>query len=206
MENEEKLAAIRDTQGASAEKEARSSSRIGQFFLAVLEKTIRRVRLMFLRSENSFKVLADGIRKRRSIKSEERRDEVVSRENEQLDGIVEKVEKYAPEKKDLMEKMFLKRKRYQEEAEEKFFRPIISDRVVVPKRRREVKGRLEELLIERIAANPKDIEAYERLGEYYLEVKNLEHAKECFKQILRMNPTNSNVKYKMRKLERMLKG
>jgi tetratricopeptide (TPR) repeat protein len=206
LENDEKLMASRNVSSIPHENISKTTSKIGQLFLAFLEKIVRRVRLLFLRSENKFKLLGDGIRKRRSHKLEDKSTEIVFKDTEQLDGISEKAEKYAPEKKELIEKMFLRRKRYQEEEEEKFFRPIISDHVVVPKRRREVKGRLEELLIERIAANPKDIEAYERLGEYYLEIKNLDHAKECFKQILKLNPINSNVKYKMRKLERMLKG
>ena len=88
--------------------------------------------------------------------------------------------------------------------EEKIIKPMISDRVVSPQGRSEIKDRLEELLIERIAANPKDIEAYERLGEYYMEIKSYEFAKECFKQVIKLDPLNRNVKYKMRRLEHLL--
>ena len=59
-------------------------------------------------------------------------------------------------------------------------------------------------LIDRIAANPKDIEAYERLGEYYLEIENWNYAKECFKQVLKLNPRNIGARSRMRKLERIL--
>ncbi len=68
----------------------------------------------------------------------------------------------------------------------------------------EKKDLFENILIERIAANPKDIEAYERLGEYYLEIENWEYAKECFKQVLKLNPRNIGIRSKMRKLERIL--
>ena len=88
------------------------------------------------------------------------------------------------------------------ESEEKPVKPMVSEKVATPKT--EIRDRLEELLIERIAANPKDIEAYERLGEYYLEIENFEFAKECFKQVIRLNPSNRNVRYKMKKLERLL--
>ncbi|MFZ2193386.1 MAG: tetratricopeptide repeat protein [Candidatus Moraniibacteriota bacterium] len=203
---EENLALSKNKQQDADEKKSKFISKINQVALVVLEKAIRRFRLLFLKLENSFKLLGDSIRRKRNGKTEEKMNAVASEEKERLDGVFEKAEKYAPEKKELRERMFLRRKNYQEESEEKFFRPIVSDRVVVPKRMREVKGRLEELLIERIAINPKDIEAYERLGEYYLEIKNLEHAKECFKQILRLNPLNSNIKYKIRKLERMLRN
>ncbi len=180
-------------------------SRINRVILAILEKIIRRIRLIFLKSENRFKILGEGIRKKRNVEQYNKNTGLFTEEKEVLDGIVNNSEKKMQEKKDLREKMFLRQQKYQEETTEKFFRPIISDRVVVPKRRSETKDRLEELLIERIATNPKDIEAYERLGEYYLEIKNLDYAKECFKQVLKLNPTSSNIRYKMRKLERMLK-
>jgi tetratricopeptide (TPR) repeat protein len=68
----------------------------------------------------------------------------------------------------------------------------------------EKKDIFEKILIERIAANPKDVEAYERLGEYYFEIENWDYAKECFKQVIKLNPKNKNVKNKMRKLEQLL--
>jgi tetratricopeptide (TPR) repeat protein len=70
----------------------------------------------------------------------------------------------------------------------------------------EKKDLFEKILVERIAANPKDIEAYERLGEYYLEIENWNYAKECFKQIIKLNPGSINAKRRMRKLERVLGG
>jgi tetratricopeptide (TPR) repeat protein len=90
------------------------------------------------------------------------------------------------------------------EEEEKIIKPIISEKIVSPKPRSEIKDRLEELLIERIAVNPKDIEAYERLGEYYLEIRSFVDAKECFKQVLKLDPKNRNAKYRMRRLENLL--
>jgi tetratricopeptide (TPR) repeat protein len=187
-----------------------------QGVLVFLEKLVKRFRIIFLKVENGLKNLGEGIRQKRSSKINE---SISSRENEKnptieeistareaevLDGIMTKNKNDDSKRKNIRERLGLKQKEKQEEVEEKFFRPFVSDHVVVPKRRRETKSRLEELLIERIAANPKDIEAYERLGEYYLEVKNLEHSKECFKQVLRLNPANHNARYKIRKLEKIL--
>jgi len=87
---------------------------------------------------------------------------------------------------------------------EKEIRPMVSETAANPEPRAEIRDRLEELLIERVAANPKDIEAYERLGEYYMEIKSYEFAKECFKQVIKLDPLNRNVKYKMRRLEHLL--
>jgi len=88
--------------------------------------------------------------------------------------------------------------------EPRMARPMISSRMVAP-RRGEQKTKLERLLIERIAANPKDIEAYERLGEYYFDIGNLQYSKECFKQVIRLDSRNINAKSKMRRLEGLLK-
>ncbi len=86
----------------------------------------------------------------------------------------------------------------------KAIKPIVSKRVVTPKKIRERKDIFEKILIDRIAVNPKDIEAYERLGEYYSEIENWEYAKECFKQVIRLDNKNISVKIKMKRLERLL--
>jgi tetratricopeptide (TPR) repeat protein len=92
----------------------------------------------------------------------------------------------------------------EEKRERKVVAAKIDGKAIKPKMKAEMKDRLEEILIERIALNPKDIEAYERLGEYYMEIENFEFAKECFKQVIKLDPTNKNVKYKMRRLEYVL--
>ena len=37
-----------------------------------------------------------------------------------------------------------------------------------------------------------------------MEIKSYEFAKECFKQVIKLDPLNRNVKYKMRRLEHLL--
>ena len=68
----------------------------------------------------------------------------------------------------------------------------------------EKKDLFEKILIDRIAGNPKDIEAYERLGEYYLEIESWNYAKECFKQVIKLNPRNIGARSRMRRLEKIL--
>jgi lipoprotein NlpI len=65
------------------------------------------------------------------------------------------------------------------------------------------KNKLEDALIKRIAINPRDIEAYERLGDYYLESNNFQDSLECFKQVLRLSPTHHKARLRIRRLERM---
>lgn len=62
----------------------------------------------------------------------------------------------------------------------------------------------EEELIDRIAKNPKDATSYEELGDYYLSTDNLEDAKACYRQVIKLSPLNREVKDKVRKLERLL--
>lgn len=62
----------------------------------------------------------------------------------------------------------------------------------------------EEELIDRIAKNPKDATSYEELGDYYMANENLEDAKACYRQVIKLLPLNREVKDKVRKLERLL--
>lgn len=62
----------------------------------------------------------------------------------------------------------------------------------------------EEELIDRIAKNPKDAASYEELGDYYMASENLEDAKACYRQVIKLLPLNREVKDKVRKLERLL--
>ena len=65
------------------------------------------------------------------------------------------------------------------------------------------KNKLEEALIKRIAINPRDIEAYERLGDYYLENENFQDSLECFKQVLHLSPAHHKARLRIRRLEKM---
>lgn len=157
--------------------------------LAVLEKITHRVRLIFLKSESRLKNFNDSIRSKRNnhkLKIEAALNSDM--DNIEEDDIINKVKNYQVEDRN-------------KKVIQKTVRPTLSDRVVTPKSQIKAKDKLENLLIERIAANPKDMEAYERLGEYYMEIESLNDAKECFKQVLKLDPKNKNVKYRMKRLE-----
>lgn len=158
-----------------AEKKSWLKKNISLIFLALLGI----IKILFLSPKKFFNKWREYSRKRKA-------DREVEKENFFKKNIVSKISN-----------------------EEKVIRPFISDKIVQPNidedKRKEIKERLEELLINRIASNPKDFEAYEKLGEYYMETGNLEHSKECFKQVMRLDSSNRSVLYKIRKLERMLK-
>lgn len=84
-------------------------------------------------------------------------------------------------------------------------RSMISDTITLPQKQEE-KNEYEQVLIERIAMNPRDVEAYERLGDYYLEIDALDDAKECFKQVLRLSPLSRRARFRMRRVEKLLSG
>ena len=85
-------------------------------------------------------------------------------------------------------------------------RPMVSDRVALPDAKRSgMRGKApEEDLIGRIATNPKDFEAYEALGDFYMENGNIKDAKECYRQVLKLSPVQRMVKIKIRRLEKLL--
>jgi len=61
-------------------------------------------------------------------------------------------------------------------------------------------------LLSRIVENPRDTSAYEELGDWYFAERNMEDAKECYRQALKLHPTNRAVKIKIRKLEKFFEG
>lgn len=165
--------------------------------LAILEKLMKLLRFIFLKPGAIFSRWWIRIKNIRKSKAAE---QIIEEQSKSADeDIINKIKNYRSDKKIVIKKGGSEPII---ESEEKPVKPMVSEKVAKPKT--EIRDRLEELLIERIAANPKDIEAYERLGEYYLEIENFEFAKECFKQVIRLNPSNRNVKYKMKKLERLL--
>lgn len=121
--------------------------------------------------------------------SNEKRERIVIPVSRKIDIQVDK-----KEREKIIEKKTDRKKR--------FFgmgRAMISGRVVHPD---SVKEGLEEALIERIASDPRDIEAYERLGDYYVSRNNLADAQECYKQVIKLNPQNLSVRNKLGRIER----
>lgn len=168
-------------------------------FLSFLEKTVGKIRNAFLKMEVIFGGWVQSLRKKRN------KDLVETKEQAKETEIMDKIKDYKFE--NLKNSVPLSRPVPMVNKEwegEKIVKPIISEKVVKPRIQTEIRSRLEELLIERVASNPRDIEAYERLGEYYLEMESFEFAKECYKQILKLNPSNRNAKYKIRRLENLL--
>lgn len=102
-----------------------------------------------------------------------------------------------------------RRRKSKEEQEEQISgsdsnKAVISREDMSAEKEPQKKDQFEEILIERIVSNPRDVEAYERLGDYYLENDNYVDAKECYRQVLKLSPVNRLVKIKIRRLEKIL--
>jgi tetratricopeptide (TPR) repeat protein len=85
-------------------------------------------------------------------------------------------------------------------------RPMVSARAALPESKKLAsRGKApEEDLIGQIATNPKDFEAYEALGDFYMDNGNIKDAKECYRQVLKLSPVQRMVKIKIRRLEKLL--
>jgi tetratricopeptide (TPR) repeat protein len=90
------------------------------------------------------------------------------------------------------------------EEEEVEVEPMISKEVVQPDSKVGIRNEFEKALIERIAFNPKDIEAYERLGDYYIEIGNFNDSLACFEEVLKLSPGSRKAKLKMRRLQKIV--
>jgi len=183
--------------------EVATGNKMKNGLLILLEKLIRKSRVIFLKLENVFMSWSNSLREKRKKRSENM--DVQNEETEKETDILDKLKKYEPERRKVGGGILRVRNDYPETEKEKdIIRTMISRTAVEPRQKIETKDRLEKILIERIAANPKDSEAYERLGEYYFEVGNYEHSKECFKQVIKLDPRNIGVRGRMKKLERLL--
>ncbi len=158
--------------------------------LKVIKKGLKRL------SKKIFKIVKQKIK---NIFKKKRIEEIEEKKYKEL--IKEKkISRKVREIKQNREKIEKKLKRFfgENSEKEKTVRPIISEKIVRPRK-------IEQMMIEKIVNNPKDVKAYEKLGDYYLEVENWEDAKECFKQVIKLDSRNTSVKVKMRKLERVIK-
>ena len=149
--------------------------------LKILERIIRIFKLYSLKFHNNSQKWFQSIRKRR----EERVQQKIQEKTES--------EKIVEPKAPVMHEMDASK-----------IRPTISSTVVLPESKKEIKDRFEDSLIERIASNPGDVEAYERLGDYYIERTNYAEAVECYKHIVKLSPVHRKAKIRLKRLERML--
>lgn len=180
----------------------KKASRINSFFLHFLEKTGRKSKVFFLKLHN--------ISENATQKIKAKKDRAMQASEEEKTFAEEPTNNFSVTSaiNPRMQKRNSRAKRAFYEVKEKEIpaKPMISQKVVLPESAEDSKVQYEKILIERIAANPRDIEAYERLGDYYSEQENSKDSLECYKQVLKLSPINRKAKMHIKRLERVLKN
>ncbi|HMN19422.1 MAG TPA: tetratricopeptide repeat protein [Candidatus Moranbacteria bacterium] len=184
---------------------------LGQFLLKMLERLMHKSKLFSLKMHNASNKWFHAVREHRTqqlevIKEnnekEKKEEEEVARE--ELGEIVFP-ERMAAQKEKSLAGMNRKEGEVLPRKKETEGKAGDSSRGVVRQLRKKTRNeQLEEVLIKRIAMNPRDMEAYERLGTYYEEAGNIQDALECFKQVSRLSPGYIKARMKIRKFERIL--
>jgi len=178
------------------------STRVKEFFvgvwLKILERTMHRTKLLALKFHNVSNERFHAIRKKRQ--------EIIEQEHEREEMENEKASQEVFENKEI-ERPFVIIDGPSARAE-KVAKPLMKQDITRPEVGRAkmvAKNQLEDVLIKRIAVNPRDIEAYERLGDYYMEMANLRDALECFRQVLHLNPMHHKARLRVKRIERNFK-
>ena len=159
--------------------------------LKLLEKIMHRLKLLALKFHNSSNELFHSIKEKRENKLKAEQEAKIK-----ASEIIEPASEILPAAEDDRPRV---REMVLPSSQQELLSPVSQN----PKSRS--KNKLEEVLIKRIAVNPRDIEAYERLGDYYLERENNEDSLECFKQVLKLSPAHHKAKTRIRRLEGLVK-
>lgn len=173
-------------------KSVKIMSAVGQITLKFLERLMHHLKLLSLKFHNVSNVWFQTIREKRQ-QNVQLQKEAQEKKNEQNAFERQKRENGVLNKQE--DGIF---------AEVNQVRPTVRSTVTMPQQTRlREKNQLEDALIKRIAINPKDIEAYERLGDYYLENANIQDSLECFKQVLHLSPAHHKARLRIRRLEKL---
>lgn len=164
-------------------------SAISQFGLKILERLMQKFKLLSLKFHNTSNNWFHSIREKRQNHIDEQKELMRSQEIKEFNKNEDRSSQA----------------QFQQDAQEnRPVRPLIREAVTNPQSEIKEKNKLEEALIRRIAVNPRDIEAYERLGDYYMEGENYRDSHECFKQVLILSPSHYKAKIRIRKIEKLI--
>jgi tetratricopeptide (TPR) repeat protein len=198
---------IESEQRAIIERRERKISKISPVALKLLERMTQKFKLLSLKFYNHSDQWFQSLKQKREKRLLESKKLEAEQYREVEKNVIDAVDRanVNQEKRNKLETFFRKTRRVDniEPEIKKPVAPMISQRIVQPESRIQ-KNMLEDILIERIAVNPRDIEAYERLGDYYIEINNLSDSMECFKQVIKLSPANRKAKTSLRKIEKIL--
>lgn len=172
---------------------------LGRSILHLLEKLLVLAKNAFRKTEQSTSVWAARLRARRNgRKFEGETPKPLPKEPDEINFFqeIERTEEISTNLTETGEGI-----RYAG-AEVVVRRKITEEPVVVPKKEPMPEDKVREAaLIYRIAENPKDLEAYREIGDYYLGIGNIKDAKEAFKMVLKLRPRDLKAKSSLREIE-----
>lgn len=173
---------------------------VGHFGLKILERIMQHTKLISLKMHNMTNTWFHRIKSKREQQMTAVQ-EIAEEKEKEVKPMITPVASMPERKIAPTEPPVIQRRNHMEAVQPRVTRPdsIVPKPVVESSREK-----LEEVLIKRIAINPRDIEAYERLGDHYMEGENLPDALECYRQVLKLSPVHHKAKVKIRKIERLL--
>lgn len=172
---------------------------IGRKILHILERILDLSKVAFKKTEEATSIWAAKLRARRKGKKFENiSHDDFSKEPDEA-RIIQEIERTEEISANLTEKSgsvryggseVVVRRRFPEEP------------VMIPKKEPLPENKVQEAaLIYRIAENPKDVEAYREIGDYYMDIGNIKDAKESFKMVLKLRPRDLKAKSSLREIE-----
>jgi hypothetical protein len=196
-----KIKSFQPQSGVSEEKISWKSrlNFVGRKTLHVLEKILDLSKAAFKKTEQVFSIWAAKLQARRKGKKFEKIDSRDFPKEPDEASILEEIEKTEEISTNLTQtgenvryvgnEVIVRRKIHEEP-------------VVIPKKELQPEDRVREAaLIYRIAENPKDLEAYREIGDYYMGIGNIKDAKESFKMVLKLRPRDLKAKSSLREIE-----
>lgn len=178
------------------------AGKFGQFLLRISEKTAISFKVFSLRVHNLLEKWLRYIKDKRA----DSRKNISKEESSEVDfDTKDKVVLKEPIIEKTEEKKIISKVTIPVAGRRVIRRPMIRKTAVYPETPKiERKDELENILIERIASDPRDVEAYERLGDYYYGRRNTKDAIDCYKQVLKLSPVNRAVKIKLGRIGKTL--
>jgi len=184
--------------GGSAGWKSRLNS-LGKATLHLLEMALNGLKGAFKKTEQIVSGWAARLRARRSGKKFPAMSESNFPAKPEEESIIRKVERADELSASLIEGAGALK---QASGEIIVRRKIVEEPVAIPKKEPLAEDKVREAaLIYRIAENPKDLEAYREIGDYYMGIGNIKDAKESFKMVLKLRPRDLKAKSSLREIE-----
>lgn len=172
-----------------------------------LEKTLRKIRISFLKIDNKIVLLLDKLREKK-IESEVEKDE-------QTDNVGKKTKEESDKREFLKKEESVAEDKLQDSKASESITGSKAAEIIGKDGQEEIisgifekenaKGKEKEY-IKMILKNPIDIKAYWNLGVVYSRRKNYKDAISCFRQITKIDPTYFKAKKKISDLMKRMKN